>query len=362
MDKLQKARAEIGEIDAEMAKLFCRRMQAVEAVAEYKRERGLPVLDKAREDALIAQNSALVEHDVQREYYVSFQRYTMQLSREYQTRLNAGIRVAYGGVPGAFASQAAELLYPDGQHVSYADFASAYRAVEAGECDVVVLPIENSYAGEVGQVMDLMFSGSLYINRTCDLAVEQNLLVLPGVRLDQIREVVSHPQALAQCEGYLDEHGIAIRTPYSNTALAAKFVAELGKMHVAAIGSAQAAQLYGLEVLEHGINQSAGNTTRFACFTRTENRQTDRPDDNFILVFTVKNEAGALAQAINIIGAYGYNMHNLHSRPMKDLAWNYYFYVECEGNIRTENGKQMLRALAPMCDKLKLVGSYSVKQ
>ena len=89
MDKLQKARAEIGEIDAEMAKLFCRRMQAVEAVAEYKRERGLPVLDKAREDALIAKNSALVEHDVQREYYVSFQRYTMQLSREYQSRLNA---------------------------------------------------------------------------------------------------------------------------------------------------------------------------------------------------------------------------------------------------------------------------------
>lgn len=362
MDKLQKARAEIGEIDAEMAKLFCRRMQAVEAVAEYKRERGLPVLDKAREDALIAKNSSFVEQDVLREYYVNFQRYTMQLSREYQTRLNAGIRVAYGGVPGAFASEAAEMLYPDGQHVSYADFAAAYHAVEAGECDVAVLPIENSFAGEVGQAMDLMFSGSLYINRTCDLAVEQNLLVLPGTKLCDVREVVSHPQALDQCAGFLDAQGIAIRTPYANTAMAAKFVRELGKPHVAAIGSVQAASLYGLEVLERGINQSAGNTTRFACFTRTENKQTDRPDDNFILVFTVRHQAGALAQAINIIGAYGYNMRNLHSRPMKDLAWNYYFYVECEGNIRTENGKQMLRALAPMCDKLKLVGAYNVKQ
>ena len=362
MDKLQKARAEIGEIDAEMAKLFCRRMQAVEAVAEYKRERGLPVQDKAREDALVAKNSALIEQDVLREYYVNFQKYTMQLSREYQTRLNAGIRVAYGGVPGAFASEAAEMLYPDGQHVSYADFAAAYHAVEAGECDVAVLPIENSFAGEVGQVMDLMFSGSLYINRTCDLAVEQNLLVLPGTKLCDVREVVSHPQALDQCAGFLDAQGIAIRTPYANTALAAKFVHQLGKPQVAAIGSVQAASLYGLEVLERGINQSAGNTTRFACFTRTEHKQTDRPDDNFILVFTVRHQAGALAQAINIIGAYGYNMRNLHSRPMKDLAWNYYFYVECEGNIRTENGKQMLRALAPMCDKLKLVGAYNVKQ
>ncbi len=362
MDKLQKAREEIGEIDAEMAKLFCRRMQAVEAVAEYKRERGLPVQDKAREDALVAKNSALIEQDVLREYYVNFQKYTMQLSREYQQRLNAGIRVAYGGVPGAFASEAAEMLYPDGQYASYADFTAAYRAVETGECDVAVLPIENSFAGEVGQVMDLMFSGSLYINRTCDLAVEQNLLVLPGTKLSDVREVVSHPQALDQCAGFLDAQGITVRTPYANTATAAKLVHELGKPHVAAIGSVQAASLYGLEVLERGINQSAGNTTRFACFTRTENRQTDRPDDNFMLVFTVRHQAGALAQAINIIGAYGYNMRNLHSRPMKDLAWNYYFYVECEGNIRTENGKQMLRALAPMCDKLKLVGAYNVKQ
>ena len=361
MDKLQKARETIGEVDAEIARLFCKRMEAAEAVAEYKKERGLPILDQGREDALIAQNSALVEDPVWREYYVNFLKYTMKLSRDYQQRLNRGMRVAYGGVPGAFASEAAEVLYPEGEYVACPDFVAAYRAVEEGTCDVAVLPIENSYAGEVGQVMDLMFSGTLYINRTCDLAVTQNLLVLPGSKIEDIREVVSHPQALAQCEGYLDEHGIGVRTLYSNTALAAKFVSELGKPHVAAIGSVQAANLYGLEVLERGINQSAGNTTRFACFTRTENQRTGRPDDNFVLVFTVKHEAGALAQAINIIGAYGYNMRNLHSRPMKDLAWNYYFYVECEGDVRCENGKRMMRALAPMCDKLKLVGSYNIK-
>ena len=361
MDKLQRARKTIGEVDAEIAKLFCKRMEAAALVAEYKKERGLPVLDQSREDALIAQNSALVEDPVFREYYVNFLRYTMKLSRDYQQRLISGMRVAYGGVPGAFASEASELLYPDGEYICCADFIAAYRAVEAGDCDVCVLPIENSYAGEVGQVMDLVFSGSLYLNRTVDLAVEQNLLVLPGTKAEDVREVISHPQALAQCEGYLNEHKIEIRTPYSNTALAVKFVSELGKQHVAAIGSVQAARLYGLEVLERGINQSAGNTTRFACFTRTENQGAGRPDDSFLLMFTVKHQAGALAQAINIIGAYGYNMRSLHSRPMKDLAWNYYFYVECEGDVRNENGKQMLRALSPMCDKLKLVGSYSTK-
>ncbi len=361
MDELQRARQTISEVDAEMARLFCKRMEAAEAVAQYKKERGLAILDPVREAQLIEQNGKLIENETYREYYVNFQKQVMKLSRDYQQRLIGGVRVAYGGVPGAFASEAAQTLYPDGQYVPCEDFAVAFRAVESGECDVCVLPLENSFAGEVGQVMDLVFSGSLYLNRTCDLAVTQNLLALPGTKPEDIREVISHPQALSQCAEYLDTHGITARTPYANTALAARFVAELGKGHVAAIGSEQAAAIYGLEVIGRGINQSSGNTTRFGCFSRTEHVRKGQPDDRFMLVFTVKHEAGALAQAINIIGAYGYNMRALHSRPMQDLAWNYYFYVECEGDVRTAGGGQMMRALAPMCDKLKLVGTYSVK-
>lgn len=358
MDQLQKARQTISEVDAEIARLFCKRMEAAEAVAAFKKERGLAILDPVREQQLIEQNSRLIENETYREYYVNLQKQVMKLSRDYQQRLIGGLRVAYGGVPGAFASEAAQVLYPNGTYVPCDDFTAAFRAVEAGDCDVCVLPIENSFAGEVGQVMDLVFSGSLYLNRTCDLAVKQNLLALPGTRPDQIREVISHPQALSQCAGYLDANGIGVRTPYANTALAARFVSELGKQHVAAIGSEQAAELYGLEVIARGINQSDGNTTRFGCFCRTEHIRAGHPDDRFMLVFTVKHEAGALAQAINIIGAYGYNMRSLHSRPMQDLAWNYYFYVECEGDVRSANGQQMMRALATMCDKLKLVGTY----
>ena len=136
---------------------------------------------------------------------------------------------------------------------------------------------------------------------------------------------------------------------------------ELGDKSVAAIAGDDAAKLYGLEVLAHGINESNMNTTRFATLSRVESKRDGRPDDNFMLVFTVKNEAGALAKAMDIIGKYGYNMRGLHSRPMKSLMWQYYFYLEAEGDIRTEKGKKMMEELKAVCDKLKLVGSYAVK-
>ena len=360
MDKLEKARILINEADKGIAELFCKRMDAARLVAEYKMERGLPVLDEARENAVIAKNSALIEDEELRAYYVNFIKYTMELSRSFQHKLISGAKIAYSGIPGAFASLAAREIFPDAEHIAYSDFESAYNACVNGECDSVVLPIENSYAGEVGQVMDLIFSGTLYINGVMGLAVTQNLLGVPGARLEDITEAISHPQALEQSAVYLRGHGI---TPvsFSNTALAAKHVAELGDKSVAAIAGDEAAELYGLEVLAHGINQSNMNTTRFATLSRVENKRTGRPDDNFMLVFTVKHEAGARAEAINIIGKYGYNMRGLHSRPMKELMWQYYFYLEAEGDIRSADGEAMMAELSTVCDKLKLVGSYEVR-
>ena len=360
MDKLEKARMLINEADKGIAELFCKRMDAARLVAEYKMERGLPILDEARENAVIAKNSALIEDEELRAYYVNFIKYTMELSRAFQHKLISGAKIAYSGIPGAFASLAARELFPDAEHIAYSDFESAYNACVNGECDSVVLPIENSYAGEVGQVMDLIFSGTLYINGVMGLAVTQNLLGVPGACLEDIKQAVSHPQALDQSAQYLRKQGI---TPvsFSNTALAAKHVSELGDKSVAAIAGDEAAELYGLTVLAHGINESNMNTTRFATLSRVENKRTGRPDDNFMLVFTVKHEAGALAEAINIIGKYGYNMRGLHSRPMKELMWQYYFYLEAEGDIRSADGEAMMAELSAVCDKLKLVGSYEVR-
>ena len=360
MDEIEKARMEINEADKGIAELFCKRMNAVRAVAEYKKKRGLPVLDAEREAAVIAKNSRLVEDEELRSYYVNYLKYIMELSRAYQHKLISGARIAYSGIPGAFASLAAAKLFPDGEHVAYPDFEAAYNAVVNGECDSVVLPIENSYAGEVGQVMDLIFFGSLYINNVMGLAVTQNLLGVPGSRLEDIKRAVSHPQALEQSAVYLRSRGI-VPVSFSNTALAAKHVAELADKTTAAVAGDEAANIYGLTVLAHGINENHMNTTRFATLSRVENKRTGRPDDNFMLVFTVKNEAGALAKAMDIIGKHGYNMRGLHSRPMKELMWQYYFYLEAEGDVRNANGDEMMNELCDVCDRLKLVGSYTVK-
>lgn len=355
---LDEARKEINEVDAAMAELFVRRMRAAEKVAQYKKEHALPILDSEREETVVQNNARLIEDETLREYYVNFIRNNMAVSRAYQSRLLEGMRVAYCGTEGAFAHIAAGKMYPMAQRVAYGDFKSAYRAVETGECDVAVLPLENSYNGEVGQVTDLMFSGSLYVSEIMDLAVTHDLLVVPGTKKEQIREVVSHPQALGQCAEYLRRQGWGT-IEYSNTALAARYVADRNDPTVAAIASEEAAEIVGLEVLEKNINESRSNTTRFGAFTRVESRRhSKRMGEHFILLFTVKNEAGALAKAMDVIGRFGFNMRTLRSRPMKELLWQYYFYVEAEGDVYTEAGEWMMRELGFFCDKLKLAGTY----
>lgn len=358
MSELENARKIINEVDKQMAELFEKRMYASELVAEYKKKHGLSILDKTREKEVVAKNSSLVENPIYKEYYVEFIKEVMRISRSYQSRLNEGLRVAYSGVVGAYAYIAARKMYPEANLVPYGDFEEAYRAVENGECDVCVLPIENSYAGDVSTVMDLMFSGTLYVNQLLNLPISHCLLVNEGVELKDIKTVISHPQALAQCAGYIKEMGFEAKTS-ENTAVSAEYVKKSGLMDTAAIASLETAEIFGLKVVASGINASRTNTTRFAAFSRAKNAvDAKASEQSFILMFTVKNEAGALAKTIDIIGAFGYNMRNLHSRPMKELLWSYYFYVEAEGDINGQNGQDMLRALGATCDKLKLVGTY----
>lgn len=361
MSELENARKIINDVDKEMASLFEKRMEAVASVAKYKKERGLSILDTTREKEVIKNNSNYIINDEIKEYYIKFLEYNMELSRKYQSRLNDGMRVAYSGVEGAFAYIAAKKMFPEANLIAYQSFEEAHKSVEEGICDACVLPIENSFAGDVGTVMDLIFSGSLYVNQVIDLPIEHNLLVNEGATLETIKQVVSHPQALSQCSTYISNHNFEAR-PYTNTALSAKLVKESGSNEIAAIASDETAKIFGLKILEGKINESRSNTTRFGAFSRVSNEQESKKrnmNDHFILVFTVKNEAGALAKTLDIIGAHGFNMRNLRSRPMKELLWSYYFYIEADGNINTSNGKDMLRELNAICDKLKLAGTYN---
>ena len=355
-NKLEEARLIINEVDSQMASLFEKRMRAVETVCRHKMEHGLPILDAKREDAVIEKNSALIEDETLKGYYIDYLKHTMSLSRAYQYRMQSGLKVAYSGVPGAFAHMAAGRIFPEGNRVSYSDFKAAYNAVVSGECDAAVLPIENSYAGEVGQTIDLIFSGELFINGIYELEIHQNLLGLKEARVEDIRKVTSHPQALSQCHDYIEMRGFEAEAT-SNTALAAKAVAEAGDRSLGAIASVETAEIYGLKVIEASINKSGENTTRFAVLSRAQGVSPSFTSS--VLMFTVRNEAGSLAGAISIIGRYGYNMTALRSRPMKKHSWQYYFYVEIDGTVESENGKKMIEELSGVCDKLKIAGAFA---
>ena len=346
---------EADKLDLEMANLFARRMELVREMAEFKCKNGMPISDEDQDLTLQKKASAYVGDTHLKEYYVRFMKHVLSISRSYQNRLQNGMKIAYSGIEGAFAHIAATRIFPNASHISYGDFEEAYRAVENGSCDSAVLPIENSFAGEVGQVMDLIFSGSLYINGIFELPIIQNLLSTKDATVADITDVVSHPQALSQCAAYIKSHHFN-QTEYANTALAAQYVASQNNRHIAAIASAETAALYGLKVLEHDINSARSNTTRFAIFSRAP--QNIENKKKFILVFSVKNEPGALAKSISIIAKHGFNMQSLRSRSMRSLAWQYYFYIEGDGNPYTPEGEAMLNELSDCCDKLKIAGSF----
>ena len=353
---LEEARKIINDVDTQMAELFVKRMRAAEMVYEHKKKMGLPILDQARERAVIERNTKRIEDEVLKGYYIDYLKNVMSISRAYQYRMQNGLKVAYSGVEGAFAHIAAGRIFPESQRVSCRDFKAAYESVVNGENDVAVLPIENSYAGEVGQTIDLIFSGSLFINGIYELEIHQNLLGVPGSSAEDIKKVISHPQALSQCHDYIKSRALETEEA-NNTAVAARQVALAKDKHIGAIASVETAEIYGLTVLQQNINKSSENTTRFAVLSRV---QANSPSlANSVLMFTVKHEAGSLANAISIIGKFGYNMTALRSRPLRKHSWQYYFYIEIDGSTDTAEGKQMLEELNKVCDQLKVVGTFA---
>lgn len=355
MNSLENARKTIETIDAEMAELFEKRMKAAEAVAEYKRENAMPIEDKKREAQLTARNADFVSFEF-RPYYEEFIQNVMDVSKQYQKRILEGMKIAYSGVEGAFAHIAACRIFKCGETMSCPDFDSAYKAVEDGICDCAVLPIENSYAGDVDRVIDLAFRGNLSVSGFFDMPLGQSLLAKPGADIEDIKEVCSHPQALTQCMPYLTRHGWKL-TQAVNTAVAAKSVAEGDRNDIAVVASKDAAALYGLKILQEDINENKNNTTRFAVFTRAE-CIVSPSDGHFLLMFTTKNEPGSLGGAISVIGENKFNLRSLKSRPTGNENWEYYFYAEGEGNIGSPSGQKMIKELKELCENVKILGSF----
>ena len=303
MDALEQARAEIDTVDAEMAALFERRMRAVADVVRYKAETGKPVFDAAREAAVLDKNTARITDEALRPYYRAFLSDAMSISRAYQRARLGRDTAAYQGVPGAWSHIALRRLFPFARETACTTWGEVFDAVQNGDAQFGVLPFENSNAGDVSTVLDLLYTHpDIIIARMCDLPIRQDLLGVPGATLETVRTVISHPQALAQSSVFVQQHGFKTST-WGNTADAARHVAELNDPSVAAIASAETAGLYGLQILSAGINADGDNTTRFIVIERAAAAPAMTGEgQRLALLFTARHKPGQLAAALDQIG------------------------------------------------------------
>lgn len=351
--ELDETREEINRIDREMAELFSKRMDCAAEVIAYKKAQGLPILDSAREQAVVKKNLAYIQNKDYREYYQDFIQHLMGLSKSYQRKLNNADKVGYQGVEGAFSYIASTHLFPHETKINFPTFQDVFQGVADGSIAYGVLPLENSATGDVNDVLDLLFQYDCHVTAIYDLAIRQNLLGVKGAKISDIEQVYSHQQAIAQSKQFLNHYKFEI-IPYANTALAAKLVHEAGDIHKAAIASKETASLYDLEILAENINTANDNTTRFIVLEKNLRKAGNR----FNLIFTVPHKAGQLASVIQTISTNGFNMESIKSRPMPGCAWEYYFYVEIVGDINTPEAQNLLQQLYEICQTLKVIGVY----
>lgn len=367
MDGLERARLQIDEIDAQIVRLFERRMDAVQAVADYKRAHNLPVLQSNREEQVLARAAALLQNPRREAALRRVFETLMAVSRQAQNAQNgaetlapaplaADARLVYPGCEGSFSEQAARAFFgPERPAEPLDTFEEAARAVASGRADASILPIENTTTGSVIENYDLLQKYNLCIVGEAIVRVTHNLLGAPGASIEDIRQVHSHPQALLQCQAFLGAHPIWRLIGSSNTALSARAVAENGDRGVAAIASLRAAEKYGLEVLARGIETEKQNFTRFVAVAR---QGAPGPADKASVVFTLDNRPGALAAAIACFARHGVNMSKLESRPRHERPWEYAFYADLDWDRDAGALQAALDELAECATSLRPLGLY----
>lgn len=354
MKSLEEARNQIDTIDQEMAHLFEQRLQVVESVIQYKIEHSLPILDTARENQVIEKNSKYIQNENYLNYYVDFIHHLMKISKEHQHHLSNQDIIGFQGTEGAFSHIALSRLFPQQKTKAYPSFEDVFKALEHGDISKAVLPFENSYTGEVGEVFDLLYQYDVKISSIYDLKIEHHLLGLKEAKLSEITDVYSHEQALNQCKHFLSTKAFKIHE-FANTALAAKHISEKNDRSCAAIASLETAERYGLEPLVRNIQTSSDNTTRFIVLSKKAEQNGNR----LSFMFTVDHQAGSLAKVISAISKHGFNMENIKSRAVHHQAWKYYFYVEIQGSHQELITSNLLEDFKRYCQDYKYLGNYT---
>lgn len=376
MTDLTDLRQQIDEIDARIVELYEKRMEISGQVAQYKIETGKKVFDKAREEEKIRTVKALTHNDFNRHGIEELFEQIMSMSRKLQYRLlsehgssgklpfigvdslsQGKARVVFQGAEGAY-SQAAMIQYFGEQVNSFhvETFRDAMIAIDEGSADFAVLPIENSTAGIVSEIYDLLVEFENYIVGEQIIRIEHCLMAVPGTKIDEIRTVYSHPQSLMQSSRYLQEHASWKQISMNNNAFAARKVAEDMDGAQAAIASAHAAETYGLEILEKGVNRSSTNSTRFIVVT---NRKIFLRDAGKVSIcFEVPHESGSLYHMLSHFIYNNLNMNKIESRPLEDRNWEYRFFIDFDGNLADEAVKNALRGLREEARNLRILGNY----
>lgn len=370
---LDPVRKEIDEIDRDLVALLQRRLDCSVRVAEIKAAEGIPVLDPVREEKII--DRVKEAGGAYGAYIAGVYRSIMDVSKELQHDRMGGVsplateimgaarfvpparegRVACQGAPGAFSQAAADRLFPGVRPKFFGSFREVFAAVERGEADYGVLPVENSNAGSVAEVYDLLLEYRHYIIGGVELSVNQNLLGLPGTEVEEVREVLSHPQGIAQCDEYIKAHGFVVREQ-TNTAVAARMVAEAGDRTKAAIGSLAAAKTYGLSVLARSIQTAGHNTTRFIAVSKT---LIVSPQSNKIsLVFCIPHVTGSLCRILTRFSMHGLNLTKIESRVAPGGEFTYLFYLDFTGSVGDMSTVKLICDLAEELPDFAFLGNY----
>ena len=378
MSDIQTLREKINRYDDTLSKTFVERMETALEIAKYKKANGLPVLDPARERAVINRVTEGCEEDMALNLKLLYNT-IFDLSRAYQQRYMAKKTelinhiqqaieqtpqvfpkravVACQGVEGAYSQQASDKLFALPNLTYFKRFEGVFQAIQSGLCAYGVLPIENSSYGSVTEVYDLMRKYRFSIVRSVRLKIDHRLLAKPGVQLSDIREVVSHEQGIGQCGAFLKNMKDVKLTVFGNTAEAAQFVSTSDRKDIAAISSPACAALYGLNVLSDRVSDSDSNFTRFICIAK--DLQIFPGADRMSLMLNVQHKPGALYAMIAKFAALGLNLTKIESRPIAGTDFEFMFYFDLDASVYAPEALQLLCELDAGPETFTFLGSYS---
>lgn len=376
--RLEGYKKELKEIDDRIFSALQKRMDVAKLIALEKKEKGLPLVNGIEERKRLEEVTESSPDDMQIYNRLVYNAIS-ELSRDYQrkyiqeeTPLVRSIKaarentlkvfpkkavVACQGVQGAYSQQACDKIFRMPRIMYMKNFEGVFAAIKDGLCEYGVLPLENSTAGSVNQIYDLMMKYDFYIVRSTKIKVDHSLLVRKGTKKEDIREIFSHEQAIMQCERYLKQFPEAKVTVCENTAASAKMVSESEREDIAALASFECGQLYGLECLEEQVQDSGSNYTRFICIS---NKPEIYPGaDKTSMMFSVSHKPGSLYNVLARFYALGINIFKLESRPIPSREFDFMFYLDIEAEVYSDEFIRLMNQVEELSQDFKYLGSYS---